>query len=112
MLSKEQVSFFDTFGYLVFRGLYSAEEMAVIDRDPYAAIGNGTQTAGTKASPAERRARAHPTAQRFSSTTGTRRRRLDLPTANRIDSKCLPPLICPHTYPAPIAFSKLVRMPT
>ena len=33
MLSKEQVSFFDTFGYLVFRGLYSAEEMAVIDRE-------------------------------------------------------------------------------
>ena len=48
MLSKEQVSFFDTFGYLVFRGLYSEEEMAVIDRDPYAAIENGTQTAGTK----------------------------------------------------------------
>ena len=33
MLSKEQVSFFDTFGYLGFRGLYSAEEMAVIDRE-------------------------------------------------------------------------------
>ena len=32
MLSSEQISFFDTFGYLVFRGLFSAQEMEVIDR--------------------------------------------------------------------------------
>ena len=32
MLSREQISFFDTFGYLVFRGLFSAQEMEVIDR--------------------------------------------------------------------------------
>ena len=33
MLSNEQISFFDTFGYLVLPGLFSAEEMAVIDRE-------------------------------------------------------------------------------
>ena len=32
MLSSEQISFFDTFGYLVFCGLFSAQEMEVIDR--------------------------------------------------------------------------------
>jgi hypothetical protein len=33
MLTKEQVAFFNTFGFLVRRQLFSPEEMAVIDRD-------------------------------------------------------------------------------
>ena len=33
MLTPGQIAFFDTFGYLVLRGLFSAEEMAVIDRE-------------------------------------------------------------------------------
>ena len=33
MLSRQQISFFDTFGYLVFRSLFSAQEMEVVDRE-------------------------------------------------------------------------------
>lgn len=33
MLTLGQIAHFDTFGYLVLRGLFSAEEMAVIDRE-------------------------------------------------------------------------------
>ena len=32
MLSSDQTSFFGTFGYLVFRRLFSAQEMTVIGR--------------------------------------------------------------------------------
>ena len=33
MLSSDQTSFFGTFGYLVFRRLFSAQEMTVIGRE-------------------------------------------------------------------------------
>jgi hypothetical protein len=33
MLSDQQIAFFDTFGYLVLPGLFSAKEMEVIDRE-------------------------------------------------------------------------------
>ena len=33
MISPEQIAFYETFGFLVFRQLFSAEEMAVIDAE-------------------------------------------------------------------------------